>query len=166
MLFILIHKSINKKKKAQVWYIDFMVGFLILIIAIVIYYQYQDNLSNEFESDWEEMIIDSKSISSSLITQGYPSNWTNDTVEIIGLTDGNYRINSTKVMAFKNMTYKSTKSLLRTRFNFYFFLEDSEGVKSYDVGLNATDSKFLVQTTRFVLHNSSIHKMVLYLWME
>jgi len=153
-------------KKGQVWYIDFMVGLLILITAVIIYYQFQGTFTDESESEWQEMIIDAKAITSSLISSGYPSDWTNDTVDLIGLTDGNYRINSTKVMMFQNMSYKRAKNLLNTRFNFYFFLESENGTRFYDTGLNATDSDFLVQTTRFVIYNSSMHRMVLHLWME
>jgi hypothetical protein len=153
-----------RKKKSQVWYIDFMVGLLILITTLIIFYQYQGNLSDRAEAEWQEMIIDSKSISSTLMTEGYPLNWTNETVEILGLTDGNYRINGTKVMQFKNMSYKHARQVFRTRFQFYFFIEDSNGTKMYDAGLNATDPSFLVQATRFVLYNSTISRMVLHLW--
>lgn len=159
-------KHFGRGKKSQVWYIDFMVGLLILITAIIIYYQFQGNFSDESESEWQEMIIDAKAITSSLISSGYPSDWTNDTVGAIGLTDGNYRINSTKVMMFRNMSYKRARDLLNTRFNFYFFIEEGGGTRFYDAGLNATNHSFLVQTTRFVIYNSSVHRMVLYLWME
>ncbi len=152
------------KRRAQVWYIDFMVGLLILLTSLFIYYQYQGNLSDESEADWQEMIIDSKAITSSLISTGYPENWTNGTVEVIGLTDGNYRLNTAKAALFRNMSHKRARGLLKTRFNFYFFVEGENGTKFYDAGLNATDSKFLVQTTRFVIYNSSLHRMVLYLW--
>jgi hypothetical protein len=155
----------NKPKKAQVWYVDFMVGLLILITSLLIYYQYQDNLSGEYDAEWQEMILDSKTITSSLITAGYPLNWTNETVSVLGVTDGNYRINSTKIEQFSNLSYKRAKDLLRTRFNFYFFLEDGNGARPYEKGLNATDHSFLVQATRFVIYNSSIHRMVVQLWM-
>ena len=156
--------KMNTGRRAQVWYIDFMVGLLILITAIFIYYQYQGNLLDESEAEWQEMIIDSKAITSSLISAGYPENWTNETVNVIGLTDGNYRINTTKIMLFRNMSYKRAREILKTRFNFYFFIQDKNGNKFYDAGLNATDHKFLVQTTRFVIYNSSLHRMVLHLW--
>jgi len=153
-------------KKGHVCYIDFMVGLLIMIISLLIYYQYEGNLTDNSDSEWQEMIIDSKAISSSLISAGYPLNWTNETVDIIGLTDGNYRINSTKVMLFQNISFKRAKALLKTRFNFYFFLQNSEGTNFFNAGINATNHTFLVQTARFVIYNSSIHRMVLHLWME
>jgi len=156
----------NTSRRGQVWYIDFMVGLLILITSLFIYYQYQGNLSDESDAEWQEMIIDSKAITSSLVSAGSPKNWTNETAEVIGLTDGNYRLNATKVMHFRNMTHKRAKELFKTRFNFYFFMQNENGTKFYDAGMNATGSRFLVQTTRFVIHNSSIHRMVLYLWTE
>ena len=155
----------NNQKKAQVWYVDFMVGLLILITTLLIYYQYQGNLSGEFDAEWQEMILDSKTITSSLITAGYPINWTNETVSVLGLTDGNYRINSTKIDQFSNLSYKRAKELFRTRFNFLLFIEDGNGTVHYETGLNATNHSFLVQSTRFVIYNSSINRMVLQLWM-
>lgn len=154
------------KKKAQIWYLDFMVGLIIFTIMVVVYYQFSSNFSEEFESDWEEMMVDSKSISSSLMSSGVPSNWTEDNITLLGITDGKYRINDTKLEQFGNMSYIEAKNKFRTRFDFYFFLEDEEGIKYHEVGLNSTDSKFLVATTRFVIHNSSIKRAVIHLWRD
>jgi len=156
--------NISTEKKSQVWYIDFMVGIMIFIMVILIYYQYYGNLVDESEAEWQEIIIDSKSISTSLISAGYPADWTNDTVEILGLTDGNYRINSTKWLQLKNMTYAQSRDVLKTRFDFYLFLQADNGTVLDSAGLNATDPNFLVQTTRFVIYNSSVHRMVLHIW--
>jgi hypothetical protein len=153
-----------RKKKAQVWYLDFMVGLIIFTIMVIVYYQYSGNFSAEADSEWEEMMVDSKSISSSLMSEGIPSNWTGQNVTSLGITDGNYRINSTKLSQFGNMSYVDAKTKFRTRFDFYFFLEDANGTKYNEVGLNSTSSKFLVTTTRFVIFNSSIKRAVLHLW--
>lgn len=154
----------NNGKKAQAWYLDFMVGILILITTLFFYYQFQGNISDSLESEWQEMIIDSKFISSSLISEGFPANWTNSTVEIIGLTNGNYRINMTKMQEFAGMDYSDAKEALKTRYNFYFYLAGENNTLLYEAGLNATDPKFLVQATRFVIYNSSVHRMVVYIW--
>ena len=154
----------NNQKKAQVWYLDFMVGVLILASILIIYYQYYGNITDQSEAEWEEMIIDSKSISSALISEGYPVNWTNETAQILGLTDGNYRINISKLLMFENTTYQQARSVFKTRFNFYFFLQDEDHNIIHEKGINATDPQFLVHTTRFVIYNSSIYRMRLYLW--
>ena len=153
-----------QSKKSQVWYLDFMVGFFIFITIIVVFYQYYGNFVDESEAEWQEIIIDSKAISSALISAGYPAGWTNDTVSVIGVTDGNYRINLTKMQRLKNLTYKEAKNIMRTRFEFYFFIEDQNGAMIDSAGLNATDPSFLVQTTRFAIYNSSISRMVLHIW--
>jgi len=155
-----------KGKKSQAWYLDFMVGLLIFVMVIIIYYQYYGGLTDESEAELQELIIDSKSISSSFISAGYPRDWTNDTVEILGLTEGNYRINTTKLERMKNMTYKQTKDLLKTRFDFYFYLQDENGNVTDYAGTNSTDPSFLVQSTRFVICGSSVCKMVVHLWKE
>lgn len=141
-----------------------MVGLFIFITIIVVFYQYYGNFVDESEADWQEIIIDSKAISSALISGGYPAGWTNEIVSVLGVTDGNYRINSTKMQMLKNMTYKEAKNVMKTRFDFYFFIEDKNGTVIDFAGLNATDPSFLVQTTRFAIYNSSVSRMVLYIW--
>lgn len=153
-----------KARKSQVWYIDFMVGIFIFVTIIVVYYQYYGNIVDESEAEWQEIIIDSKAISSSLMSAGYPLDWTNDTVGVVGITDGNYRVNITKLQRFKNMTYNQAKDAMKTRFDFYFFIEDQNGTMIDSAGLNETDPSFLVQTTRFVIYNSSVSRMVLHIW--
>jgi hypothetical protein len=158
--------KIKPAKKAQAWYIDFMVGLLIFTMIVIIYYQYYETVNEEAESNWEEMIIDSKSISSSLLSPGYPEGWDNESVEIVGMTDGNYRINYTKTGYLKNMTYRQLKDTIKTRFDFYFFLQDQNGTIIEEFGANTTSPEFLVQATRFAICNSSICRMVLHLWKE
>ena len=80
------------KRKSQVWYTDFMIGLLIFVIALVMYYKFVVNLSEQDQSILNELISDSKMISSSLISGGFPENWNNGTVERIGITDNDYRI--------------------------------------------------------------------------
>lgn len=155
-----------KSRKSQVWYIDFMVGLFIVSMIIFVFFRYYGNLIDESDSEWQELIIDSKAISSYLVSSGAPADWTNDTVEVIGLTDGNYRINFTKLSRFANMSYKQAKDLMRTRFDFYFFLQSPNGTAINPVGLNATSPFFLVQGTRFVIYNSSIYRMVVHLWKD
>ncbi len=157
-------KKLGKSKKSQIWYVDFMVGVLIFITIIIIYYQYSSNLVDESEAEWQEMIIDSKAITSSLVSAGYPENWTAGTVEVLGLTGGDYRIDATKLLEFKNMSYSQAKDLFKTRFDFYFYLKDANDTIVQDAGVNATNHTFLVHTVRFVIYNSSINKMGLYLW--
>lgn len=154
------------KRNAQVWFLDFMVGLMIFMIVVFIYYNYQNNLTGDVEAVWDEMIIDSKAISSSLMSQGYPQDWNETTVERIGLLNGSYRLSQERLEAFAAMPYNLTTSLFNTRFEFYFFLESQNGTESYATGMEPAGQKYLVQATRLAIYNSSVYRMVLYLWTQ
>lgn len=161
--------SISINKKAQVWYADFTIGLLLFLVVTVIYFQYTTNLSNQQETSLREMVLELKSVSSSLISPGYPDGWSESDVERIGLTDGNYRLNQTKLEQFYDIDHIDMLNKFNTRFNFYMELRDRSGnvipIDGKDgAGLEATDASSKVMMNRFVIYNSSMVKMVMYLW--
>ncbi len=116
------------------------------------------------------MVLDSKTISNSLISEGYPIDWNETDVKKIGLTDGNYRLNQTKLNRFANMNYPNVRSsIFDSRFNYYFQLKDKEGnvipINGSDgIGAEVNSSIRVVQISRVAIYNSSITRMVLKLW--
>lgn len=115
------------------------------------------------------MVLDAKTISNSLMSEGYPSDWNTTNVGRIGLTNGNYRINQTKLENLANMDQTTTRSMLDTRFNYYIQLRKQDGTNitingSNGIGTQATNTKRLVQITRVTIYNSIITKMVVQLW--
>ncbi len=158
-----------KNKKAQIWYTDFMVGVLIFVIVIVLYYEYANNLNQDPDKLTSDLIMDAKSITSSLITEGYPTNWNQSNVQMIGLTDGNQRLVQEKIDVLAGMDYGEMKTKLRTSYEYYLFLEDFNGTRillggEEGVGLNSTDSKNLVSLTRVVIYDSRLIRMVVQVW--
>jgi hypothetical protein len=153
-------------KKAQVWFLDFVVGLLMFMVVVFVYYDYSNNLVDDSETDWDEMIIDSKTMSSSLMSMGYPNNWNETNVQRIGVLNSNYRLNQTKIERFVNMSYDTTKDIFNTRFKYYFFIQDKNDTIYFPAGKFPTDHRYLVQTTRILIYNSSVYRMVLYIWNE
>lgn len=156
-------------KKAQIWYTDFMIGILIFVIVIFIYYEYANNLSQDPSGITSDLMMEAKAISSSLITQGFPVNWNQSNVIIIGLTDGNQRLVQEKLDMFADMDYGSTKTKFRIPYDYYFYLEDVDGsiiqINGEDgIGLNATDPENLIPITRIVIYNSKLISMVVQIW--
>ncbi|MBS3131186.1 hypothetical protein J4212_02020 [Candidatus Woesearchaeota archaeon] len=117
----------SSTRKAQAWYADFIIGIFIFFSAITFYYLYTQNLASESQTKFNDVVRDAEDISSALILQGNPDNWRNETVVIIGLTDGNYRIDSSKWQEFANMGYANAKSLLGSVHDFYVFFQDNGG---------------------------------------
>ncbi len=170
MLFILT--------KAQVFSLDLIIGVIIFGSAILIYYKSTTNLSDQDEALLDDLLIDAKIISSSLMSDGYPVNWSKDDVKRIGITHKN-RINETKLEQFSKIPYKDSRKLFGTVYDYYVFFRDRnnniipfneslEGIGNPDV--NSTNiqtvetPKKLVKITRLVVKKSAIAKMVIYLW--
>ncbi|MBW2965906.1 hypothetical protein KY342_02250 [Candidatus Woesearchaeota archaeon] len=156
-------------KKAQVWYTDFMIGVLIFVIVIFIYYEYAHSLEQNPTEITSDLMMEAKSISSSLITKGSPVDWNQSNVKIIGLTDGNQRLVQEKLDMFNNMTYQETRTKFGTPYDYYFYLEEINGNRilidsGQGIGLEPTDHVNLVSITRVVIYNSRLISMVIQVW--
>ena len=155
-------------KKAQVWYIDLIIGLLIFTLAVVMFQNVFGNLSAVDASMIIDLYGDAKSISSSLLSKGYPENWNNATIERIGIAD-NYRINSTKLDNFMNLSYNRTRNLLGTNYEYWVFFEDRNHTLIQINGKNGTGYKYgapekLAQVVRLVVKDSQIVRMVVQVW--
>jgi len=115
-------KEINKN--AQMWFMDFVIGIIIFSLVLITYYTYTTNISKQDAVVLNDIISDSKSISSSLMLAGFPENWDNETVQRIGLTGNNQNVNETKLRYLSDISYKEAKKLLGTVYDFFMFLED------------------------------------------
>lgn len=155
-----------------------IVAVLIFGAAILVYYKTVTNLSDQDEALLDDLLIDAKSISSSLMSRGYPYNWTKDNVVRIGISDDN-RINETKLEQFSRIPYKDSRKLFGTAHDYYVFFRDRNnniirfneslegigkpGVDSTNIQ-TVENPKKLVKVTRLVVKKSAIAKMVIYLW--
>jgi len=158
------------ENKAQVWYTDFMVGVLIFAVVIVSYFYYVEHTQYSDDSLMSALVSETKTISSTLVTRGFPEGWTAVNVTNVGLTDGGSRINATKLSNFNSWTYEERRGYLHTTKDYYFYLEYLNGTKfnelCTDAG-NCTDwnsSYHLTQGTRLLIQGSDIIRMVLYVY--
>lgn len=118
-------KKINKN--AQMWFMDFVIGIIIFSLVLITYYTYTTNISKQDAVVLNDIISDSKSISSSLMLAGFPENWDNETVQRIGLTGNNQNVNETKLRYLSDISYKEAKKLFGTAYDFFTFLENENG---------------------------------------
>jgi len=158
-----------KKKKSQVWFLDFMVGITIFLIVIAIYFKYANNLTEDPSKKNAELIMDAKSISSALVTKGAPNPWNQTTVNVIGLTDGRQRIEDNKLLLFSNISYSDAKLKLRTTYEYYFSLEYLNKtpilIDGKDgIGKAPLDVKNSVVIKRVLIYNSSLVNLVVNIW--
>lgn len=164
------------KKKAQVWTVDYLMGFLIFIIVLV--FSIKIIFSIVPSQDFQFLYNDGIHISTSLVESGSPNDWNVSTVIVPGIADNN-RINFTKLSSFDNLSYQQTKTLFHTPNDYLFFFKNSTGLLNFTKcirGYNATvdnscnplltliEYSSLVKFERIVILNSSLATMVVYVW--
>jgi hypothetical protein len=158
-------------KRAQVWYTDFIIGVLIFSIVVVTYFYYVEHSEHSDENLMSYLVSEVKSVSSSLMSEGYPQGWTASNVTIVGLTDGNFRINMTKLSNFNSWGYEERRGYIHTTKDYYFYMEylnDSRfNELCADPGAGCVEwnsSYYLAQNTRFLIYGSDVIRMVVYLY--
>jgi hypothetical protein len=133
--------------KAQIWYTDFMIGVLIFSIVIITYFYYASHTEYSDETLISSLLSEAKTISNSLVTQGYPLNWTAANVTTVGITNGDFRINTTKLSFY--LEYMNS-----TRFN-ELCTDPGSGCVAWNT------SYHLAQNTRLLIYDGSIVRVVL-----
>ncbi len=170
--------------KGQVWYTDFIIGTIILLTMVVVFFISMHNLEETRETHAGTLIREGSTITDSLTTSGLPNAWTNDTVVQLGVVD-NQRVNLAQLDAYKNVTYANQRRLLRTVADFVFFFEQRDGciiarnntrlygspemttpnISCVTAGMIDTSiAGNLIPITRYVLYDSDPVRMVTYVW--
>jgi hypothetical protein len=163
-------------KKGQIWYFDMMIGVLIFMAALVYYFQADINFMED-DDILSDLDLEGGFITDALMGSGFPEMWNKASVLEIGITDDD-RINETKLAYFTELDYNQTRSLLRTKYEYYLFFESSSGPLPLNSthegkgkpGVNSTniiddyDPNHFIKITRFVAYKSNPRRMVLYLW--
>ena len=91
---------------------DFVIGMIVFSLVLITYYTYTTNISKEDSSVMANLVSDSKTLSSILLNEGFPSTWTSETVTRMGLTDNNQIIDANLLIESSKIDYDKTKKLL------------------------------------------------------
>ena len=106
---------------------DFMIAIVIFSIAMITYFVYLPNISNQELTDLNDVYLDARIAVNSLMTPGLPVDWDNSSIIKIGLVDEGYDLNKNKVGRFKNIAYNRAKNLLGIRSEFAVFFINNKG---------------------------------------
>lgn len=144
--------------------------FVLIIISKAVF----THLSADRYSDIRS---DAFFISESLVSEGFPFNWTNETVVKIGLSTNN-RLNVSKLQNFQTLSYVDSLSYLGTNKEYLFFFRknnetlnisgcifgNSEPITGCSVNMSLVDYDDLVYVNRLLIYNSEIIELVVYVW--
>ena len=167
----------TESKKSQVWGLDLMIAMTIFLVGLVAFYFYAINFSSEAEENLDMMFYDGNSIASILVSEGSPLDWSQENVVSPGLASKSM-INNTKLERFYSLAssdYNRTKSILKTRFDFYVYFDEMMNVSIMIDGIgkpgvnrtsiaDAENPQNLVRIERFTVYMNKPTKMSLYLW--
>jgi hypothetical protein len=117
-------------------------------------------------------------LSDSLLSEGYPLNWTDSGVIMPGIAENN-RINMTKLSNFTELDYYNAKTLLHVTSDFIFFIRNntaimnlSQCVYGYNIATDENCTPILTEITydnlaridRLIICNSTVMTMTIYSW--
>ncbi|NQU79183.1 hypothetical protein HQ545_05435 [Candidatus Woesearchaeota archaeon] len=157
----------------QVWYTDFIIGVMIFSFMIGAYFYYVGH-GNYYEDDPVPMLVsEAKRVTSYLLTEGYPANWTLLNVSTVGLTNGRHRMDNQKLGWFNSWDYEERRGYFHTTKDYYFYLEHKNGTvfnklckDPLDGCVDWNSSYYLVQNTRLLIYDGSIVRMVYYVYQQ
>lgn len=120
----LLPKHMAARPDAQAFAPDFIVAFVLFFVGLLIGIKLIINIfSNE---TFTELSDDAASISDLLLTEGYPSNWTDTTVLRPGLLSAGL-LDPGKILEFSKLPYTPSLTLLDTRYHYAVSFSDANG---------------------------------------
>jgi hypothetical protein len=155
-----------------------MIATVIFALFIVMFYTYSPNLITKDQDDYDQLVMEAKSISYSLLSEGIPPNWTDETklrgIIRFGLTE-NGTISQDKIEDFFMWNLTATGDELRHKLhttNYYWIqFKDNQGV-GIDVGgtnhsgyYDPAKATKAAKISRIVPYfNSNLIEMVVIVW--
>jgi hypothetical protein len=156
---------------------------VVLSLLFVLFITFYPNLSRQDYHSMDVIYLDGRLISESLMSPGYPQDWTVGDVQRIGIMDRE-RLNTTKLAQFSTVTqtdYSESKRLFGLTADFAVFFTEPDGtvvnisgihhVGHPDVAVGPGNELIIPQSedlasfTRIVLMNGTMYNMVVYTWM-
>ena len=165
-------------KRAQIWSLDLFIAISMMMVTIAIFFVLSINMSDRSDSGVVMLLEDGRAISNFAVGTGSPDGWTLQNMQAIGVTDGQRRLNTTKLAQWEQLAqdeYNLTKRLLSTdsdyyirfmnRENAFITIEGSDGFgKPGTTNETLYKEGSIAKIQRFMVYNKSIVSMVIYVW--
>ncbi len=158
--------NLIESKKGQVFGSDFIISAVLFIIILFASIELWNMVAAKYSNNDQYDIMQKKaySITDTLIkNEGFPKNWTNETVKIIGISEETPQIiDRVKLSSMKNISYSNMKMLWGiSDYNAYItFINSTEDTITLDgvfleYGQKPLNQRDLVPLKRLVLINDS-----------
>lgn len=153
-------------KKSQVFGSDFIMSAALFLIILFASVELWNMTAAKYSNHGSNELMQKKafSITDTLIkTEGFPKNWNNETVKIIGVSEKTPQVlDRIKLLDMKNISYSNMKKLWGVSdFNVHITFMNSTGETisingvSLEYGQKPSNQKDLVPLKRLVLINDS-----------
>jgi hypothetical protein len=172
--------------KAQVWIMEFALALFLFIFGIAIFYTIYPQLTNNNEDLLNEIYLDAKTISESLITIGYPINWNETNVKQIGLLNEQKHISNEKVINFNELVknnYNNARLIFGIRSDFLIIFLNQKNqiinissiskigkenieITNYPQLINNSDNKLknIAKIERIIFYEDELIKIIVLTW--
>ena len=156
-------------QRAQAWGFDIIVATGIFILGIVAFFLYTINYPTGEQEKLDELLYEGNNVASSLLSTGYPENWTTLTVSKIGILTDNM-IDQEKLNNFNELSsndYGRTKSMLGTKYNYFVNFSSPmqiSGTTVDGIGLFPVNSKNAIKISRVSLYQNKPVTIEVHVW--
>jgi hypothetical protein len=158
-----------KKKRAQAWGFDLIIGLSIFLTGMLLFFLYSLNFTSNNGGEFESLKREGKIIGDSLMGEGFPEHWDENTVINIGILS-NGIVNDTKLLEFHNLAgsdYQRTKQLFAVKNEYYIYFENPVTIGSdtfTGIGLPPSGQNNLVKIVRVAVHDAMIKNINIEVW--
>jgi hypothetical protein len=170
--------------RGQAIYMDFMIGIVFLMLVVALYFKYLPRATAREAKILQEMEMDARSIASSLMNSGLPSDWNSSTVQRIGIVEGDSRLNATKLQRLAGLPYSDSKALLGSSRDFYVYFQKGQIVlnvsgvcgfgspliapapagENCSLPVRAAQTTDVLKVERILIADNALARMVVLVW--
>jgi len=160
-------------KVGQAWGFDLMIGLVVFLSGMILFYFFSLNSPNEGQQYIDELLYEGNLVGDNLLSEGYPQDWEVGNVVRIGLTT-NDKINQTKLNNLYNLTaqqpggYQSSKALMNIKNEYFFnFSEQMSAHVGNIAGIGSvppSNPRNLVKITRLTIYENEPVTINIFIW--
>lgn len=156
-------------KKAQAWGFDVIVATGIFIFGIIAFFLYTINYPTGEQEKLEDLLYEGNIVADSLLSTGYPENWTTSSVSKIGILTNNV-IDQDKLENFYNLAssdYSRTRSMFGIKYNYFVNFSESieiSGSNVEGIGLLSQNTRNNIKVSRVSIYKNKPVTIEVQLW--